>query len=253
MIQFNLKCSSARSKTNHPAPPRPATTGQDRQKILKENAVLKRQNDQIIMENSELKKRLNEIESRLSSMSSSRPASSQQLPIQIHSVQTSTSPIPPEQYQMNGQPAGEPNGLRADVRFTSFKPAAFISGAQQKDQDVLTASAQKTFVSKASRRVQTVRNRELLLLIKQLISLFMMMKTNATTCSTSSKTATKICLTQTLKRLRQLLTKPQMSRLLTSVINRLVIMDLLKMEHIQKYKSGLGKRCSQSSHYQKPV
>lgn len=188
-------------------------------------------------------------------MSQNSPAASpHQLPVQIHSVQTTTSPIPPEQYQMNNQVALEQNGLRADVRFTSIKPAAFISGAPQKDQDVLTASAQKTFASKASRRVQTVRNRELLLLIKQLISLFVMMKTNATTCSTSSKTATKICLTQTLKRLRQLLTKSQMSRLLTSVINRLVIMDLLKMEHIQKFKSGLGKRCSQaSSHYQKSV
>ena len=249
----HLKSSTVRLKTNQlPFFLSFTETGEDRQKILKENAVLKRQNDQIIMENSELKKRLSEIESRLSSMSRAGPSPSAQLPVQINSVQTTS--ISPQPYQMNNPAAQEPNGLRADVRFTSFKPAAFISGAPQKNQDVQTASAQKKFSSKTSRKVQSVRNKELIMLIKQLISLFMMMKTNATTCSTSSKTATKICLTQTLRRLRQLLTKPQMSRLLTNVINRLAIMDLLKMEHIQKFKSGLGKRSSQpSSHYQKSV
>ena len=48
-----------------------------------------------------------------------------------------------------------------------------------------------------------------------------------------------------------MLTDQQTSRLLTNVINRLAIMDLLKMEHVQKFKAGLGKHST--GRYQKPV
>ena len=228
-----------------------SSIGEDRQKILKENAILKRQNDQIILENSDLKKRLNEIESKLSVMSNTisqhQQQQQQQLPIQINSIQTTT----PLQCNLNNRIDLEESKLRSNIESTSIKSAELINGSQQKHQVLVKILDQKMFNSKINKRIQIVKNKELQILIKQLISSLMIMMMNVKTCSTGSKAHIKICLIQTLKKLRLMLTKQQMKVLLTNVINRQLMMDLLRMEQTQKLKARLGQKAA--SHYQKSI
>jgi len=219
---------------------------QDRQKILKENAVLKHQNDQIIAENSDLKKRLSEIENRLSTM-----GTPQSLPVQVNATSSSnqissSSSFPLQNIGNNNRVNQEANRLSSDFKFTSLQSAELVRESQQKNLDVDKRLEQRTFNSKMAKRVTNgVQNKELLILIKRLISLFMIMTTSVKTCSTGSRTATKICLQQTLKKLRQRLNSQQLKVLLSNVINRQLMMDSIKQNH--KMKGGLGKSLYQKS------
>jgi len=201
---------------------------QDRQKILKENALLKHQNDQIIAENSDLKKRLNEIENRLSLMSRTEK-------IQDCVAQNSVLPL---QSVVNNRIEPDSNEMRSDFKFSSFQSAALVKESQQKNLDAEMRSDQMMSNSKFNKKVHNAPNKELLILIKRLVSLLMIMTTNAKTCSTGSKTVTKICLQQTLKKLRQQLSSQQFRTLLNNVINRQLKADTLKLQENRKLKTG---------------
>jgi len=201
---------------------------QDRHKILKENAVLKRQNEQIIQENSELKKRLVEIESRLTAISTQQQPQPQN---QQQQQQQVSSSVPLQNLRMSNQVNIESNKLKSDFKTTSIQTAELIKVFQPQILDVEMNLDRKAFNSKVNKRAHsTVQKQELIILIRQLISLFMIMRTNVKTYSTGSKTATKISLQQTLKKLRLILTKQQMKVLLTNVISRQVKMDCSKLE-----------------------
>lgn len=159
--------------------------------------------------------------------------------------------LPEPQHNSNNQVNLDENNLRTDIKSVSIKPAVFINRTLQKSEDAEMILGQKMFKSKINKKIQIVKgnsnNKELIILIKQLISLFMIMTTNVKTCSTGSKIgSTKICLAQTLKKLRQLLTKQQMKVLLTNLKNR-----QLKMEQSQKSKTTPGKVTS--GLYQKSI
>jgi len=102
---------------------------EDRHKILKENAILKKQNEQIIAENSDLKKRLAEIENRLSSFNSLESS------IQINSINSNqVNLIASDQInqinstlQMNDRIDLDANNLRLNTESTSFESAALIN------------------------------------------------------------------------------------------------------------------------------
>lgn len=214
------------------------TTGQDRQKILKENTILKRQNEQIIAENSELKKRLIEIETKLTAMNTSIK---QSLPVQINASSNLSSPS--KNQSMNNQVNQESNKLRSNFSSSSIQSAELIKEFQQKILDAELNADQKMSNSKMSKKIhQTIRNKELIILIKQLISLFMIMKMK--NYYHGSKTVTKIYLNkilqQTLKKLMKFLTKQQMKILISNVINRkLKSMDLMNSIQPGTHKTSL--------------
>lgn len=225
----------------------------DRQKILKENAILKKQNELIIKENSELKQRLSEIESRLSlnkSSSDQQPHSStpNQLPIQIDQI-NQTSTTLPSNHISNDQIGLELNKLRSELKSTSLESAEFFNSFQQKMEDVLITSDSKAFDSKTNKRISNVKNKEVLILIKQLISLLVVMTSVKTNSSNGSKAVLRTCLLQTLKKLRLNLSKEQIKAILVKVLNRQVMADVIKMKRNQKSSFSLGKKLN----YQKLV
>ena len=173
-------------------------------------------------------------------------SSSSQLPIQ--QLSTSSSPLPQITTQSNqsasfplqnvsmNQMNNESNKLRSDFKSTSIHPAELIRGFPQRILDVELNSDRKLSNSNVNKTQHNVQNKELLILIKRLISLFMMMTMNAKTCSPGSKTAIPICLQQTLMKLKQQLTKQQMKVLLTNVISRQLSIDAQRQKVGRKLK-----------------